>query len=79
MNRAWALLILVVVVLALLAPTGCANLSPRQQHALTGGVAGTAAGAVLGALAGNAAVGAAIGGATGLAAGALWRDVESAL
>jgi osmotically inducible lipoprotein OsmB len=79
MNRAWALLVLVVAVLALPAPTGYANLSPRQQQALTGGVAGTAAGAVLGALAGNAAVGAAIGDATGLAAGALWRDIESAL
>jgi outer membrane lipoprotein SlyB len=74
MNRAWALLVLVVAVLALPAPTGYANLSPRQQQALTGGVAGTAAGAVLGALAGNA-----IGDATGLAAGALWRAIESAL
>jgi hypothetical protein len=60
MNRAWALLVLVMAVLSLLAPTGCANLSPRQQQALTGGVAGTAAGAALGALGGNAAVGAAV-------------------
>jgi hypothetical protein len=74
-----ALLVLIVAVLAWLALTGCENLSPRQQQALTGGVAGMAAGAALAALGGNAAVGAAIGGATGLAAGALWRDVESAL
>jgi osmotically inducible lipoprotein OsmB len=63
--------------LALTAGTGCSNLTPTQQRALSGGVIGTTAGAALGAIAGNAAVGAAIGGPTGAAAGALWHDIGS--
>lgn len=70
---------LVVVILAVVSAAGCANLTPTQQRALTGGVIGTAAGAAIGAVAGSAAVGAALGGTTGLAAGALWQDVERAL
>jgi osmotically inducible lipoprotein OsmB len=70
---------LVVVILTAFSAAGCANLTPTQQRALTGGAAGTAAGAVIGAMAGSAAVGAALGGTTGLAAGALWQDVERAL
>lgn len=70
---------LVTVTLVMFAATGCANLTPAQQQALSGGAVGTAAGGAIGALAGSAAVGAAIGGATGLAAGALWQDIESAL
>jgi osmotically inducible lipoprotein OsmB len=70
---------LVMVIVVMSSAMGCANLTPSQQHALSGGVIGTAAGAALGALAGSAAVGAAIGGTTGLAAGALWQDIERAL
>lgn len=66
------------VTLALATGTGCSNLTPTQQRALTGGAIGTTAGAALSAIAGNAAVGAAIGGPTGAAAGALWRDIGSA-
>ena len=70
---------LIVLILAVLSAAGCANLTPTQQRALTGGAVGTAAGAVIGAMAGSAAVGAALGGTTGLAAGALWQDVERSL
>jgi osmotically inducible lipoprotein OsmB len=69
----------VVVILAVFSVGGCANLTPTQQRALTGGAIGTAAGAAIGAMAGSAAVGAALGGTTGLAAGALWKDIERAL
>ena len=70
---------LVVVILAVFSASGCANLTPTQQRALSGGAIGTAAGAAIGAMAGSAAVGAALGGTTGLAAGALWKDVERSL
>ncbi len=51
---------------------GCANMSPRQQRALSGGAIGAAGGAALGAITGgSAALGAAIGGAAGAATGAL--------
>ena len=59
-------------VVALLATTGCANLTPRQQRALSGGAIGAAGGAALGAIVGGSpAVGAALGGAAGAATGAL--------
>jgi osmotically inducible lipoprotein OsmB len=68
MNRALAL----IVVVALMAIAGCANLTPRQQRALTGGAIGATGGAALGAITGGSpALGAAIGGAAGAAAGAL--------
>jgi osmotically inducible lipoprotein OsmB len=47
------------VVLLVLSAAGCANLTPTQQRAVTGGAIGTAAGATIGAMAGSAAVGAA--------------------
>jgi osmotically inducible lipoprotein OsmB len=59
-------------VVALMATTGCANLTPRQQRALSGGAIGAAGGAALGAVTGGSpALGAAIGGAAGAATGAL--------
>jgi uncharacterized membrane protein len=55
--------------------TGCANMSPTQQSALSGGAIGAAGGAVIGTIVGGSpALGAAIGGATGAAAGALLRN-----
>lgn len=51
---------------------GCANMTPRQQRALSGGAVGAAGGAALGAITGGSpALGAAIGGAAGAATGAL--------
>jgi osmotically inducible lipoprotein OsmB len=68
MTRALALLVLV----AMMATAGCANMTPRQQRALSGGAIGAAGGAALGAVTGGSpALGAAIGGAAGAAAGAL--------
>ncbi|MBI4640318.1 MAG: hypothetical protein HY731_06465 [Candidatus Tectomicrobia bacterium] len=64
------------LILVLLVTVGCANLTPRQQQALSGGAIGAAGGAALGAIVGGSpAVGAAVGGAVGTAAGALWRDI----
>ena len=62
----------VIAVLILLATAGCANMTPRQQRALSGGAIGAAGGAALGAITGGSpALGAAIGGAAGAATGAL--------
>jgi osmotically inducible lipoprotein OsmB len=67
MKRALALIVVV-----LMATAGCANLTPRQQRALSGGAIGAAGGAALGAITGGSpALGAAIGGAAGAATGAL--------
>jgi len=61
-----------IVVVALMATAGCANMTPRQQRALSGGAIGAAGGAALGAITGGSpALGAAIGGAAGAATGAL--------
>lgn len=64
-----------VLGLIMLVAAGCASLTTREQHALTGGAIGAAGGAVLGAFAGSPAIGAALGGAAGTAAGALWQDI----
>jgi osmotically inducible lipoprotein OsmB len=62
----------VIAVLILLVSTGCANLTPRQQRALSGGAIGAAGGAAVGAIVGGSpVVGAALGGAVGAATGAL--------
>jgi hypothetical protein len=56
---------------------GCANMTPAQQRALSGGAIGAATGAALGSLSGNAGGGAAIGGAAGAAGGYLYeKDQE---
>lgn len=68
MKRALAL----IFVVSLMATVGCANMTPRQQRALSGGAIGAAGGAALGAITGGSpALGAAIGGAAGAATGAL--------
>jgi osmotically inducible lipoprotein OsmB len=61
-----------VITVLLLVSTGCANMTPRQQRALSGGAIGAAGGAAVGAIVGGSpAVGAAVGGAVGAATGAL--------
>jgi len=70
----------VIAVLILLASTGCANMTPTQQRALSGGAIGAAGGAAVGAIVGGSpALGAAVGGAMGTATGALWGDITRAL
>lgn len=49
--------------------TGCANLTPTQQRAATGTMAGAAGGAIIGAIAGDAGLGAGIGAGVGLLGG----------
>jgi hypothetical protein len=53
----------------LLSPLGCANLTPTQQRAATGTMAGAAGGAIIGAIAGDAGIGAAVGAGAGLLGG----------
>jgi hypothetical protein len=53
--------------------TGCANMTPAQQRALSAGAVGAAGGALVGAAAGSAGTGAAIGGAAGAAGGYLYQ------
>lgn len=61
----------------LLATVGCANMTPREQRALSGGAMGAAGGALFGAIIGGSpAIGAGVGGAVGAAAGALWEDIN---
>ena len=67
---------LLVLILSLSTTVGCANMTPTQQRALSGGAIGAAGGAALGAIVGGSpALGAAVGGAAGTAAGALWEDI----
>lgn len=76
MKRALAL----TLALVLLVTAGCANMTPTQQRALSGGAAGAAGGALLGAIVGGSpTIGAAVGGAVGAAAGALWDDINKAV
>jgi osmotically inducible lipoprotein OsmB len=76
MKRGMALLLVVV----LCSTVGCANMTPQQQRALSGGAIGAAGGAAVGAIVGGSpAIGAAVGGAAGVAAGALWDDINRAL
>jgi osmotically inducible lipoprotein OsmB len=68
------------LILFLLGTVGCANMTPRQQRALSGGAIGAAGGAAVGAIVGGSpTIGAAVGGAAGTAAGALWEDIRRAL
>jgi osmotically inducible lipoprotein OsmB len=69
MKRIGMVLLLVVLGSGVI---GCANLTPTQQRALSGGAIGAAGGAALGAMVGGSpALGAALGGAAGAATGAL--------
>src|SRR5262249_51750757 len=64
MKRGLALLLVVV----LWAAVGCANMTPTQQRALSGGAMGAAGGAAVGAIVGGSpALGAVVGGAAGTA------------
>lgn len=76
MKRAFSLLL----VLMLLTAVGCANMTPQQQRALSGGAIGAAGGAAVGAVVGGSpALGAAVGGVVGAATGALWEDINKAV
>ena len=71
---------LLLLCAVLVAAAGCANMTPQQQRALSGGAIGAAGGAAVGAIVGGSpALGAAVGGAVGTAAGALWDDINRAL
>jgi osmotically inducible lipoprotein OsmB len=62
-----------LLVIAMLVTAGCANMTARQQRALSGGAVGAAGGAALGAVTGGSpAVGAAVGGASGATTGYFW-------
>jgi hypothetical protein len=63
-------------ILAALALTSCAGMSPTQQRALSGGAMGAAGGAVIGAIAGNAGMGAAIGAGAGVLGGLAYDQHE---
>jgi len=53
---------------------GCADMTPAQQRALSGGALGAAGGALIGAAAGgHAGAGAAIGGAVGATSGYVYE------
>jgi osmotically inducible lipoprotein OsmB len=68
------------MVVVLWAAVGCANMTPTQQRALSGGAIGAAGGAAVGAIVGGSpALGAVVGGAAGTAVGALWEDINKAL
>lgn len=68
------------IIFASLAMSGCANMSPTGQRALSGGAIGAAGGALLGTVAaGNPAVGAAVGGAVGAGVGAALPQIENSL
>jgi osmotically inducible lipoprotein OsmB len=63
-----------ILCMVFLGTVGCANMTPRQQRALSGGAIGAAGGAALGAIVGGSpALGAAVGGAAGAATGALMK------
>jgi osmotically inducible lipoprotein OsmB len=62
-----------LLIVALVATTGRAGMSARQQRALSGGGIGAAGGAAVGAVTGGSpAVGAGVGGAAGAATGYFW-------
>jgi osmotically inducible lipoprotein OsmB len=66
-------LMAILLVVALVVTAGCANMSARQQRALSGGAVGAAGGAALGAVSGGSpAVGAGVGGAAGATTGYFW-------
>jgi osmotically inducible lipoprotein OsmB len=66
-------LLVVVLAVVMLGTAGCANMSARQQRALSGGVVGAAGGATVGAITGGSpAIGAGVGGAAGAATGYFW-------
>jgi len=67
MKRSTATMALCALVLL----AGCANMTSREQRALSGAAIGTGVGAAAGAIGGNVGLGAALGAAGGAAAGLL--------
>jgi len=66
-----------VLVVGLLAMTGCADMTNQQQRMVSGGAAGAAIGAVGTVMTGGCvACGAAIGGAVGVGAGYVMDKIE---
>lgn len=63
-----------MVVLVALGLSACADMTNRQQRALSGGAIGAAGGAAIGMMTGGVVTGALIGGAGGAAIGALLPD-----
>jgi hypothetical protein len=61
--------LILVAAVASVALSGCADMTPTQQRALSGTAIGAGGGAIIGAIAGNAGLGAGIGAAAGLAGG----------
>ena len=64
------------VLAAALGLTGCADMTPGQQRALSGSAIGATSGAVIGAIAGNAGKGAVIGAGVGLLGGVLVNEYD---
>lgn len=73
MKRVVACLLLTLPVAGSGILTGCTNLTPAEQRALSAGALGAAGGALIGGATGNAAKGAAIGGAAGATGGYLYE------
>jgi hypothetical protein len=66
-----------VLILGLLAMTGCSDLTPQEQRMLTGAAAGTAVGALGTVMMGGCvACGAAIGGAAGTGVGYVMDQIN---
>ena len=57
---------------ALMALTGCANMSTSEQRVLSGAALGAVGGTAIGAISGNAGAGAAIGAAAGAVGGVIY-------
>jgi uncharacterized membrane protein len=66
---------LAAVAAAAVALAGCADLTPREQRAMTGAAAGAAGGALIGSMTGSWGWGAAIGAGVGAAGGLLTDHV----
>ena len=69
---------LLAIVAVALPLTGCADMTPTQQRALTGTAIGAGGGAVIGAIGGNAGLGAAAGAGAGLLGGLLFDQSRQA-
>ena len=69
-------MIVAAATLVLVGASGCSNMKPWEQRALSGGAIGAAAGAGVGSMLGAPAVGAAVGGAAGAAIGGLTAGPE---
>jgi hypothetical protein len=67
-----------LVLVVMLALTGCASMTETERRASTGMVAGAAGGAAIGAMAGNAGMGAAIGAGVGLLGGLIYDQTQQA-